>query len=287
MSRWFRWYRGTTENPKFRLAARNGKVTLVTVMAVWQCILEDAASENHRGICEKREDFIAAALDLDDDGTVERALRGLEYVGLLSVGTGAITVVDWQKWQYEQDVSDPTNAERQRRFKDRKRNENASVTGGNGRVTVGKRPDTDTDTERKKEEPSVLERASAPQPRKASPKARGSRIAPDWSPSPDDRQSARSEGMPEAEIDRTAAKFRDFWTGKAGASGVKLDWPATWRNWVRSDCEKRGWTPIAQTATGPPPTNGWRPGLPTDAELRAKYARLKNPEPDDDYAPTH
>jgi len=93
--------------------------------------------------------------------------------------------------------------------------------------------------------------------------------------------------MPEAEIDRTAAKFRDFWAGKAGASGVKLDWPATWRNWVRSDCEKRGWVPIAQTATGPPQSNGWRPGLPTDAELRAKYARLKNPEPDDEYAPTH
>ena len=141
--------------------------------------------------------------------------------------------------------------------------------------------------EKKKEEPSVLERASAPAPRKASPKARGSRIAPDWSPSPDDRQSARSEGMPEAEIDRTAAKFRDFWAGKAGASGVKLDWPATWRNWVRSDCEKRGWVPIAQTATGPPQSNGWRPGLPTDAELRAKYARLKNPEHDDEYAPTH
>ena len=160
MSRWFRWYRGTTENPKFRLAARNGKVTLVTVMAVWQCVLEDAASENHRGICEKREDFIAAALDLDDDGTVERALRGLEYVGLLSVGTGAITVVDWQKWQYEQDVSDPTNAERQRRFKDRKRDENASVTGGNGRVTVGKRPDTDTDTDTEKKE-TTLKGASA------------------------------------------------------------------------------------------------------------------------------
>jgi hypothetical protein len=93
--------------------------------------------------------------------------------------------------------------------------------------------------------------------------------------------------MPESEIDRTAAKFRDFWAGKAGASGVKLDWPATWRNWVRSDCEKRGWVPVAQTATGPPQSNGWRPGLPTDAELRAKYARMKNPEPDDEYAPTH
>jgi hypothetical protein len=128
--------------------------------------------------------------------------------------------------------------------------------------------------EKKKEEPAVLERASAPAPRKASPKARGSRIAPDWQLSPADRQAALAEGMPSAEVDRSASKFRDYWTARPGAGGVKLDWPATWRNWVRSDCEKRGWVPVAQTATGPPQSNGWRPGLPTDAELRAKYARM-------------
>jgi hypothetical protein len=143
--------------------------------------------------------------------------------------------------------------------------------------------------EKKKEKPSVLERAEkpAPTPRKVSTKARGNRLDESWSPSDVDRQSAIAEGMPPSEVDRTAARFRDYWLSKPGAAGVKLDWAATWRNWVRSDCEKRGWTPISQPATGPPPTNGWRPGLPTDAELRAKYARLKNPEPDDDYAPTH
>ena len=133
------------------------------------------------------------------------------------------------------------------------------------------------------EKPSVVQRASAPAPAKVSPRARGSRIDPNWSPSPADRQAARSEGMPEAEIDRTAAKFRDFWTGKAGAAGVKLDWPATWRNWVRSDCERRGWTPEAQPMARAGPPQPPAPNLPTDAELRAKWAAaLAIPEPTDE-----
>jgi uncharacterized protein YdaU (DUF1376 family) len=28
--------------------------------------------------------------------------------------------------------------------------------------------------------------------------------------------------------------FKDFWISKPGAGGVKLNWDATWRNWVRS-----------------------------------------------------
>ena len=28
--------------------------------------------------------------------------------------------------------------------------------------------------------------------------------------------------------------FKDYWTAKAGNQGVKLDWTATWRNWVRN-----------------------------------------------------
>lgn len=27
--------------------------------------------------------------------------------------------------------------------------------------------------------------------------------------------------------------FLDYWRAKPGAAGVKLDWPATWRNWMR------------------------------------------------------
>ncbi len=36
-----------------------------------------------------------------------------------------------------------------------------------------------------------------------------------------------------------ADTFRDFWISKSGATAIKLDWQATWRNWVRN--EKRGY----------------------------------------------
>ena len=28
-------------------------------------------------------------------------------------------------------------------------------------------------------------------------------------------------------------QFKDYWAGVAGSKGTKLDWFATWRNWVR------------------------------------------------------
>lgn len=34
--------------------------------------------------------------------------------------------------------------------------------------------------------------------------------------------------------------FIDYWHGKAGREGCKLDWPATWRNWMRSEEKKAG-----------------------------------------------
>jgi hypothetical protein len=36
------------------------------------------------------------------------------------------------------------------------------------------------------------------------------------------------------------AKFRDYWIAQPGQRGVKLDWNATFRNWVRSARPQRG-----------------------------------------------
>jgi 4-alpha-glucanotransferase len=46
-------------------------------------------------------------------------------------------------------------------------------------------------------------------------------------------QTERKELDPQT----TFVKIRDYWTAKAGKDGAKLDWFATWRNWVR---EERG-----------------------------------------------
>ena len=40
---------------------------------------------------------------------------------------------------------------------------------------------------------------------------------------------------PDLDPASTYAKFADYWAAKAGRDGVKLDWFATWRNWVRAE----------------------------------------------------
>lgn len=69
---------------------------------------------------------------------------------------------------------------------------------------------------------------------------RGSRLASDWTPSVADRSFAEDNGLSPLKTERTAASFRDYWLAKPGQGGVKLDWSATWRNWVRSDVERNG-----------------------------------------------
>lgn len=37
-------------------------------------------------------------------------------------------------------------------------------------------------------------------------------------------------------------KFTDYWRSQPGQRGVKLDWPATFRNWLRKAHDHRGHT---------------------------------------------
>jgi hypothetical protein len=83
--------------------------------------------------------------------------------------------------------------------------------------------------------------------------SRGTRLSGDWSPCEADRLSARSEGFSDFEIDREAVRFRDYWISRAGSGGVKLDWSATWRNWVRTSAEKLGKKPCAVSGSHPTP----------------------------------
>lgn len=64
--------------------------------------------------------------------------------------------------------------------------------------------------------------------------ARATRLPTDWQPTDEDWKFAQGEGMTVPEIETEAAKFRDYWTAKGGKDGRKLDWNATWRNWIRN-----------------------------------------------------
>jgi hypothetical protein len=65
------------------------------------------------------------------------------------------------------------------------------------------------------------------------PSVRGCRI-PDGFPDADAVAWCRTE---RDDLSPTAVveKFRDYWLGVPGAKGRKVDWPATWRNFVRNE----------------------------------------------------
>jgi hypothetical protein len=53
------------------------------------------------------------------------------------------------------------------------------------------------------------------------------------------RQFCHDE-RPGLDADRVFARFRDYWIAQPGAKGRKIDWSATWRNWVRNENGGKG-----------------------------------------------
>jgi hypothetical protein len=67
---------------------------------------------------------------------------------------------------------------------------------------------------------------------------KGSRLSADWV-LPEDWESWARQERPDLNPQKVGEQFKDFWIAKAGAAGVKLDWQATWRNWVRNQRQER------------------------------------------------
>lgn len=67
-----------------------------------------------------------------------------------------------------------------------------------------------------------------------SPSKRGIRLPTDWQPTAEQIDWAERERS-DLDIALVADRFRDHWIAQPGQRGVKLDWDATWRNWVRNE----------------------------------------------------
>ena len=121
-------------------------------------------------------------------------------------------LLNWDKRQFVSDSSTMRVAKH--------RSKKKQVSNVN--ETLQKRPsnaiDTDTDTE---------------QIQKKVNNKRGSRLAQDWFLSKSMGDWATQE-RPDLDVRQVAEQFKDYWVAQAGQKGVKLDWDATWRNWVRN-----------------------------------------------------
>lgn len=78
-----------------------------------------------------------------------------------------------------------------------------------------------------------------------------------------------------------AAMFKDFWIAKAGKDGAKLNWQATWRNWVRNQDLMRGPRGAPLQAAKPAPECQYvdRPGAETCGMPNAKPDPLYGMKP--------
>ena len=92
---------------------------------------------------------------------------------------------------------------------------------------------------------------------------RASRLPDTWHPRAED-------GIDNLEL----AKFRDYWKAVPGQKGVKLDWDATWRNWLRTAGKSpTNAKPSVEVRTGP--RNVFKPEPETPQLTEEEKARRR------------
>jgi uncharacterized protein YdaU (DUF1376 family) len=103
----------------------------------------------------------------------------------------------------------------------------------------------------------------------------GTRLPTDWVLPSAWRDWAKAE-RPDLFIDSVAHQFHDFWIAKTGTNATKLDWQATWRNWVRNQKALR-LNPADVARTTVPSTVERDPTL---VQLDEQHKKWKPPAPE-------
>jgi uncharacterized protein YdaU (DUF1376 family) len=104
---------------------------------------------------------------------------------------------------------------------------------------------------------------------------RGTRLPIDWVLPTEWKDWAKAE-RPDLFIDSVADQFCDFWVAKTGPNATKLDWQATWRNWVRNQKALR-LNPADVARTTVPCTVDRDPTL---VQLDEQHKKWKPPAPE-------
>ena len=87
---------------------------------------------------------------------------------------------------------------------------------------------------------------------------KGSRLSADWVLPKDWEDWARQE-RPDLDLRSVGEQFKDYWSAKAGSGSTKLDWYATWRNWVRN--QKQSFKPVDMARVTVPSSSQRDPAL--------------------------
>ena len=233
---WFRAYAEMVDDAKLRCLAFEDRWHYVAILCCkCQGLHEDAGQE-------LLEDMIGVKLGLQpaERDSLKRRLIRVKLIDELWQPLG------WSRRQFESDSS----RERVRRYRDKKiQSTKQDVTHGNGDVTLQERrsdggvtfqdpdpdPDPETDSGVRGGVGENQQRAKARPQTVSSRKAakRGTRLD-EGLELPDEWRHWAIEHRPDLDPDKVFERFRDYWIAKSGQDATKLDWAATWRNWVRN-----------------------------------------------------
>jgi hypothetical protein len=249
---WFRLYADILDDAKLISLAFEDQRHFIAVLALKCSGILD------QGCAPDLMDRIVAQRIWVDQSAIREVKRRLVDAGLIGD--------DWQPkaWDKRQFASDhdPTRNERQQRYRERQKQKNQGDNSNalcNATVTtLDTDTDTDTDTEisvisirediaeregvkGESTQPTPPPPATSSRPPGHGTAARGARLATlgldclpeNW------KDFCRSE-RPDLDPERIYARFTDHWNAQPGQRGVKLDWLATWRNWVRNERREKG-----------------------------------------------
>ncbi len=234
---WIESHQQLGRHPKTKAAARGLGITRVQMVGhlhyLWWWAL-DFAEDGDLSDIDPADIAEEAMWDDDPD----------QFIAVL-VETGFLTndrhINDWDDYTGRLVAQRESNRERQRRHRDKAKIAETTPTSvtsqqPEGLVTVtsplGHGATVPNLTRPNRTKPTEPERANPPVSAK-----RPTRIPEGFTVTDEMCKWADDEGMPPAYVDSETAKFVDHYRAAAGAKGVKLDWIATWRNWLRRDLD--------------------------------------------------
>lgn len=218
-NQWLRLWHDMPNDPKWRTIARISGQPISLVLSVYLHLMVDASRNVTRGHADVTVEDMASALDVTDDqlDQIYSAMQGRVMDGNKLTG--------WEKRQPKREDScggesgAKSAAERKREQRERERLAQIELEKQQCHE-VSRNVTLDKD----KEEIKAIGKT----------RQRGSRLPAYWFPSESEFQFCKTE-RPDLDPAKTADRFRDYWLAQPGAKGVKLDWTATWRNWVRNE----------------------------------------------------
>ena len=249
---WLRWYHGTVTDPKWRVIAKASGRPLPEVVAVWALVLEHASQNEDRGTLDGFDvESAAAALEIPEEA-IEAVLDAME---------GRVkrheTLTGWMKRQVKRERVSDHSTERVKRHRERTKTVNNDNDLGDGTPrNARKRPDKSRGEEITTN--PTIEREGAK-------RRRASAIPNDWVPNEGHREIAAEEGV---DLNAQVTLMRDW---AKGNGATKLDWDATFRNWLRNAKRMNGASHVRPSGGSPAISPGGHSGRPALAAGQGRH----------------